>query len=161
MNVKSSLLPKTIIFTKYSKSNNLAIITFRHQKCQSWWWLNCHFWTSKRWWFSHHHYHLTQMQTQTQPQNIHFFVESLIPLFWTSGDICLGFQSQGRSLACFLACVILRFISGVTSAHFIEVGMARVCWARDRDPSSNYELMRIMYNLMRIRNGLRDENVNL
>ena len=35
----------------------------------------------------------------------------LIPLFWTSGDVCPGFQSQGGSLACFLACVIPRFTS--------------------------------------------------
>ena len=25
------------------------------------------------------------------------------PLFWTSGDICPGFQSQGRSLTCMLS----------------------------------------------------------
>ena len=30
------------------------------------------------------------------------FVGPLIPLFWTSGDICSGFQSQGGSLACML-----------------------------------------------------------
>ena len=41
-----------------------------------------------------------------------FFVGLLIPLFWTSGDVCSGFQSQGGSLACFLTCVILRFTSG-------------------------------------------------
>ena len=31
------------------------------------------------------------------------FFGPLIPLFWTSGDICPGFQSQGRSLACVLS----------------------------------------------------------
>ena len=40
----------------------------------------------------------------------------LIPLFWTSGDIYPGFQSQGGYLACFFTCVILRFTSGVTPA---------------------------------------------
>ena len=34
--------------------------------------------------------------------------------FWTSGEVCPGFQSQGGSLLCFLACVILGFTSGVT-----------------------------------------------
>ena len=34
----------------------------------------------------------------------------LIPLFWTSGDICPRFQSLGISLSCFLTCVILRFL---------------------------------------------------
>ena len=48
----------------------------------------------------------------------------LIPLFCNSSDICPGFQSQGGSLfTCFLACVILRFTSGVTPADCIEVGM--------------------------------------
>ena len=31
----------------------------------------------------------------------------LIPLFWTSGDVCPGFQNEGGgdpSLVCFLAC---------------------------------------------------------
>ena len=32
------------------------------------------------------------------------FVGPLIPLFWTSGDICPGFQSQG-GLACMLSCL--------------------------------------------------------
>ena len=40
------------------------------------------------------------------------------------GDVCPGFQSQGRSLTCFLTCVILRFTSGVTPADCIEVSMA-------------------------------------
>ena len=44
-------------------------------------------------------------------------------LFWTSGDICPGFQSQSGSLVCFLACMILRFTSGVTPADCIEVSM--------------------------------------
>ena len=49
----------------------------------------------------------------------------LIPLFWTSGDVCPGFQSQGGSFfACFLVCVILRFTSGATPADCTEVGMA-------------------------------------
>ena len=32
----------------------------------------------------------------------------LIPLFWISGDVCPGFQSQGGSLfACFVLCELL------------------------------------------------------
>ena len=55
----------------------------------------------------------------------HKFWGPLIPLFWISGDLCPGFQSQGGSLfACFLACVILRFTSGGTPADCIEVSMA-------------------------------------
>ena len=33
-----------------------------------------------------------------------FFVGPLIPLFWTSGDVCPGFQSQG-GLDCMLSCL--------------------------------------------------------
>ena len=33
------------------------------------------------------------------------FVGPLIPLFWTSGDICPGFQSQCEWLACFITCI--------------------------------------------------------
>ena len=33
------------------------------------------------------------------------FVGPLIPLFWTSGDVCPGFQSQGGFLACTLSCL--------------------------------------------------------
>ena len=39
------------------------------------------------------------------------------------GDVCPGFQSAGESLACFLACVILRFTSGMTPADCIEASM--------------------------------------
>ena len=46
-------------------------------------------------------------------------------MFWTSGDVCPGFQSQSGSLfVCFLACVSLRFISGVTPAGYTEVSKA-------------------------------------
>ena len=31
-------------------------------------------------------------------EDISLFVGPLIPLFWTSGDVCTGFQSQGGSL---------------------------------------------------------------
>ena len=52
------------------------------------------------------------------------FVGPLIPLFWTSGDVCPGFQSQGGSLfVCFLTCVILRFISGSTPANLLVTSM--------------------------------------
>ena len=33
------------------------------------------------------------------------FVRPIIPLFWTSSAVCLGFQSQGGSLTCVLCCV--------------------------------------------------------
>ena len=33
------------------------------------------------------------------------FVGQLIPLFWTSGEVCAGFQSLGGSLVCVVACV--------------------------------------------------------
>ena len=36
-----------------------------------------------------------------------FNASPLIPLFWTSGDSCLGFQSQGGSLACVLCCLLI------------------------------------------------------
>ena len=45
----------------------------------------------------------------------------LIPLFWTSGDLYPGFQSQGGSLAGFLTWVILRFTSGATPTDCTEV----------------------------------------
>ena len=52
-------------------------------------------------------------------------MDPLIPLFWTSGDTCPGFQSLGGSLfVCFLTCVILRFTSGATPADCTEVSMA-------------------------------------
>ena len=49
----------------------------------------------------------------------------LIPLFWTSGDICPGFQSQGGSLlhAFSLTSVILIVTSDVIPADCIEVSM--------------------------------------
>ena len=47
----------------------------------------------------------------------------LIALFWTSGDVYPQLQSQGGSLACFLACVIRRFTSSATPADCIEVSM--------------------------------------
>ena len=47
----------------------------------------------------------------------------LIPLFWTSGDVCPGFQSQGGSPACFLTWVILRFTSGATPTDCIGISM--------------------------------------
>ena len=52
----------------------------------------------------------------------------LIPLFWTSGDICPGFQSQGGfPHLCASSPVhngFLRFTSGATPADCIEVSIA-------------------------------------
>ena len=47
----------------------------------------------------------------------------LIPLFWTSGDVCPGFQSQG-GFSCLCASLpahnrFLRFTSGATPADCI------------------------------------------
>ena len=51
------------------------------------------------------------------------FVGPMISLFWTSGDVSPGFQRYG-SLACFLACLILRFSASATPAVRIGVSMA-------------------------------------
>ena len=49
----------------------------------------------------------------------------LIPLFWTSGDVCPGFQSQGGFPQLCASSpahnIFLRFTSGVTPADCIEV----------------------------------------
>ena len=51
-----------------------------------------------------------------------FFVQPLIPLFWTSGDISPEFQNQSRSPP---SCIgILRFTSGATPAHLLAASMA-------------------------------------
>ena len=51
-----------------------------------------------------------------------------MPLFWTSVDICCGFQSQVRFLHLYAsspACDgFLRFISGVTPADLLVANMA-------------------------------------
>ena len=46
----------------------------------------------------------------------------LIPLFWTSGDVSPGFQSQGALSPA--TNEFLRFTSGATPADCIEVSMA-------------------------------------
>ena len=56
-------------------------------------------------------------------EDISPFVKQVIPLFWTSGDVCPGFQNQGESIAYFLGCVILRFTYGVTPVDCIEVSL--------------------------------------
>ena len=57
-----------------------------------------------------------------------FCVGLLIPQFWTSGDVCPGFQSQG-GFPCLCASSpvhngFLRFTSGVTPVDCTEVSMA-------------------------------------
>ena len=56
------------------------------------------------------------------------FVRPLIPLFWTSGDVCPGFSSQGGSSCLHASSLahnrILRFIFGATPADFLAVSMA-------------------------------------
>ena len=56
------------------------------------------------------------------------FVGPLIPLFWTSGDICPGFQRQSGSPylhASSPVCNnILRFTSGATPANLLASSMA-------------------------------------
>ena len=50
----------------------------------------------------------------------------LIPLFWTSGDVCPGLQNQGDPFCGFLpACNrFLRFTSGSTPANLLVASMA-------------------------------------
>ena len=60
--------------------------------------------------------------------DISLFVGPLIPLFWTSGDVCPGFQSQVGS-PCLHASLpkctrILRFTSGATPAEVLAASMA-------------------------------------
>ena len=57
-------------------------------------------------------------------EDIVLFFGPLMPLFWTSGDVYSGFQSQGGSLVYFLACVIIRFTFCVTYADCVGVNMA-------------------------------------
>ena len=56
------------------------------------------------------------------------FVVPLIPLFWTPGDVCPGFQSQGGSSslhASSSACNgFLKVTSGATSANLLVASMA-------------------------------------
>ena len=55
------------------------------------------------------------------------FVGLLIPLFWTSGDVCLGFKIQGGfPRLCVLSLMrngFLRFTSGVTPADLLATSM--------------------------------------
>ena len=53
------------------------------------------------------------------------FAGPLIPLFWTSGDVCPGFfKARVDSLARFLACALfLRFTSGATPANILTASM--------------------------------------
>ena len=79
-------------------------------------------------------------------ENISPFVGPLIPLFWTSGDVSSGFQSQngqpylhllggGIYVICFP-----RFTSGVTPADLLAASMAaeHTCdhhwWGSNRKP---------------------------
>ena len=60
------------------------------------------------------------------------FVGPLIPLFWTSGDVCPGFQSQGGSLVCMLPCLHTTDasdsqVSGVTPADLLVASKAANC----------------------------------
>ena len=64
-------------------------------------------------------------------EDISPFVGSLIPLFWTSGEICPGFQSQGGPINCIYIIWIspacngfLRFTSGATPADLLTASIA-------------------------------------
>ena len=56
------------------------------------------------------------------------FVVPLIPLCWTSGDVCPGFQSQSATPCLCTSSTVhngfLRFTSGVTAADFLFDSMA-------------------------------------
>ena len=72
-------------------------------------------------------------------ENISLFVGPLIPLFWTSGDICPGFQSQGGSLACLcsipqihLWCDTCWLYSGQHGSRAFFYPHTCISWARAR-----------------------------
>ena len=75
---------------------------------------------------------ISKSKSHSQSKNFFkvLFVGPLIPLFWTSGNVSPGFQSQGGSLTCVLChlCAInsefLRFTSSGKPADCIEVSMA-------------------------------------
>ena len=87
-------------------------------------------------------------------------LNSLKPLFWTSSDICPGFQSLGRSLfACFLACVILRFTSGATPAHCISYLNSFASFPVSIDHPAVVEMSRMAWVLSRWRTTYTDDRI--
>ena len=78
-------------------------------------------------WQSAHHCLYCNIFFKKNWRTLVLFVGPLIPLFWTSGDICHGFQSQDRSPclhASSLACTgIIRFTSSVTSVDLLATSM--------------------------------------
>ena len=50
-------------------------------------------------------------------------VRPLLPLFWTSGDVCPGFQNQGGFLCMGASKRFLRFTSGGALADFLVASM--------------------------------------
>ena len=68
------------------------------------------------------------------------FVGPLIPLFWTSGDICPGFQSQG-GLICMLSC-----LRAIPQIHI----WCDTCWPLDGQHGSQATLTHILAAVRRI-----------
>ena len=54
-------------------------------------------------------------------------VGSLTPLFWTSGDVCPAFHSQGGSIACLLRRLIVQAHAGC----FFTRKYSTACWKGD------------------------------
>ena len=74
------------------------------------------------------------------------FEGPLIPLFWTSGDVCPGFQSQGGFLAC-NGC--LTFPSGATPADIFHA-----IFVKQDDPDNKFWNIRIVVaRLLLIKNS--------
>ena len=66
----------------------------------------------------------------------------MIPLFWTSGDVCPGFQSQAG---------FLRFTSGATPADLLAVKMAAEPFRSTYLRSYRNRIARVYLNLLMIR----------
>ena len=58
-----------------------------------------------------------------QLEGISPFCGATEPLFWTSSDVCPGFQSHGGSFSCVLPCLhgFLRFTSGATPTDLLKI----------------------------------------
>ena len=69
------------------------------------------------------------------------FVGPLIPLFWTSGDVSPGFQSQGGSLTC----VLLRLHTMNSSDSPLLRHLLTSCWSRSYVGISSYILGRCIF----------------
>ena len=90
------------------------------------------------------------------------FVWPLIPLFWTSDDVCRGFERQsGSSHLCASLPVskgILRFTCGATPADFFAASMADVTYNLKVVSSFPKNSKILISLLLSFRKKLREEN---